>query len=119
LLVEPGAALVGIDSLNTGDGENLTRPVHTRLPAAGIPIVEDLCHLDQLPNAGFRFSAVPVTVRRCGAFPVSAFAVVDGQSAGCRRLAGGDWAAATALLSRRSFGEPSLPGDSIRRSVTG
>ena len=63
------------------------------------------------------FSAVLVKVRRYDAFLVRAFAVVDGYSAGCRRLAGADRAAATALLSHRSVGEPSRPLDSIRRSV--
>lgn len=77
LLVRAGAALVGIDSLNidaTADGR---RPVHTILLAAGIPIVEHLRGLEQLPDDGFRFSAVPVKVKRFGSFPVRAYAVVS------------------------------------------
>ena len=73
-LVNGGAALVGIDSLNIDDTGDLRRPVHTLLLGAGIPIVEHLRGLDQLPDAGFRFSAVPVKMKGCGSFPVRAYA---------------------------------------------
>jgi arylformamidase len=76
-LVEAGAALVGIDSLNIDDTDDGRRPVHTALLGAEIPIVEHLCGLDQLPSAGFRFSAVPVKVKGLGSFPVRAYAAVD------------------------------------------
>jgi arylformamidase len=75
-LVAEGAALVGIDSLNIDDIEDLERPVHSTLLAAEIPIVEHLCHLGQLPDAGFRFSAVPPKVAGFGTFPVRAFATL-------------------------------------------
>jgi len=75
-LVAEGAALVGIDSLNIDDIEDLQRPVHSTLLAAEIPIVEHLCHLGRLPDAGFRFSAVPPKVAGFGTFPVRAFATL-------------------------------------------
>ena len=65
-LVDEGAALVGIDSYNIDDIADLTRPAHTILLGAEIPIVEHMCHLDQLPESGFRFSAVPVKVKHFG-----------------------------------------------------
>jgi len=77
LLVERGARLVGIDSLNiddTGDGE---RPVHTLLLSAEIPIAEHLANLQELPREGFRFSAVPARVRAFGTFPVRAYARIE------------------------------------------
>ena len=74
-LVEAGAALVGIDSLNIDSTDDRTRPVHTRLLRAEIPIVEHLCGLEQLPNQGFRFFAVPVKVKGLGSFPIRAFAI--------------------------------------------
>ena len=77
LLVERGAALVGIDSLNIDDTADGRRPVHTRLLAAGIPIVEHLTNLAALPDGPFRFFAVPPKVRSFGTFPVRAFAKVD------------------------------------------
>lgn len=74
-LVDGGAALVGIDSLNIDDIATGERPVHTRLLAAGIPIVEHLCHLDEIGTGPFTFFAVPVKVRGLGTFPVRAFAI--------------------------------------------
>jgi kynurenine formamidase len=76
-LANHGAALVGIDSLNIDGTSTGERPAHTKLLAAGIPIVEHLCHLDRLPAEGFRFSAAPVAVAGLGTFPVRAYAVID------------------------------------------
>ena len=75
-LLEAGAALVGIDSLNIDDTRGGSRPVHTILLGAEIPIVEHLCNLAALPTQGFRFHAAPVKVRAFGTFPVRAYAVV-------------------------------------------
>ena len=73
-LVEAGASLVGIDSYNIDDTRDGSRPVHTRLLAANIPICEHLCNLESLPPNGFRFHAVPVKVKDFGTFPVRAYA---------------------------------------------
>jgi arylformamidase len=67
-------ALVGIDAINidnTADGE---RPAHTLLLAAGIPVVEHLTGLEQLPPAGAMFTAVPLRIQGLGTIPVRAFA---------------------------------------------
>jgi kynurenine formamidase len=74
LLVSRGAAIVGIDSHNIDDTDDKTRPVHSILLRAGIPVVEHLCGLEALPPSGFRFYAVPVKVAGMGTFPVRAFA---------------------------------------------
>lgn len=71
------AALVGIDSLNIDDTEDGTRPAHTILLGARVPVVEHLCNLDALPASGFKFFAVPAPVRGMGSFPVRAFAIVN------------------------------------------
>jgi kynurenine formamidase len=73
-LVAVGAVLVGIDSVNIDDTEGGTRPAHSILLDAGIPVVEHLTDLDQIPDEGFRFSAVPAKVAGLGTFPVRAFA---------------------------------------------
>lgn len=75
-LREQGAALVGIDSLNIDDTADGTRPVHTTLLRADIPIVEHMTNLGTLPETGFRFHAVPVKVKNFGTFPVRAYAVI-------------------------------------------
>jgi kynurenine formamidase len=76
-LVDAGVSLVGIDSLNIDDTSDLSRPVHSLLLAAEVPIVEHLRGLDQLPASGFRFFAVPVKVKHMGTFPVRAFGLVE------------------------------------------
>lgn len=79
LLAERGAALVGIDAVNIDDispdaaGE---RPAHSILLAAGIPIVEHLTNLGEVPPTGATFSAVPPMVEKFATFPVRAFARV-------------------------------------------
>ena len=75
-LVEQQPALVGIDSVNIDDLADGTRPAHTGLLAAGIPIVEHLTGLGRLPSTGFRFHAAPVAVVGMGTFPVRAYAVL-------------------------------------------
>lgn len=76
-LVANGAALVGIDSLNIDDGADGARPAHTTLLRAGIPIVEHLTGLEQLPLTGFRFTAVPARVAGMATWPVRAYATID------------------------------------------
>jgi kynurenine formamidase len=66
--------LVGIDSMNIDDTNDGTRPVHSVLLGADIPVCEHLCELGNLPEGGFRFFAVPVKVKAFGTFPVRAFA---------------------------------------------
>lgn len=77
-LRDQGATLVGIDSLNIDDISGGTRPVHSVLLAAEIPIVEHMTNLSALPTEGFRFFAVPPKVRGMGTFPVRAHARLDG-----------------------------------------
>ena len=76
-LAESGVALVGIDSMNIDDIHDKSRPVHTVLLQANIPIVEHLTNLGELPADGFRFFAVPVKVKSFGSFPVRAFAITS------------------------------------------
>jgi arylformamidase len=73
-LTAHGAILVGIDGLNIDDTDDGERPAHTLLLAAGIPIVEHLTGLDQLPPTGARFTAVPLRIEGLGTIPVRAFA---------------------------------------------
>ena len=68
-LVAAGVTLVGIDSFNIDSTDDGTRPVHSALLGAGIPIVEHMCGLDAVPERGARFFAVPVKVKGMGTFP--------------------------------------------------
>ncbi|NUS99353.1 MAG: cyclase family protein [Sphingomonas sp.] len=78
LLVAGDAALVGIDSHNIDDTRVRTRPVHTALLRAGIPICEHMTNLGAIPDRGFRFTAAPPKVKGMGTFPVRAFALIGG-----------------------------------------
>lgn len=69
-------ALVGIDSLNIDDTSGGSRPVHSTLLRAQIPIVEHLTNLSALPASGFTFTAVPPKVKDMGTFPVRAHAIL-------------------------------------------
>ena len=72
-LADEGVALVGIDSLNIDDTDDGSRPVHSILLGSTIPVCEHLTNLGELPESGWRFSAVPVKVRGMGTFPVRAY----------------------------------------------
>ncbi|GAA0245703.1 cyclase family protein [Cryptosporangium japonicum] len=76
-LVEAGATLVGIDSVNidqvTTEG---FRPAHSLLLAAEIPVLEHLTNLAAVPDTGARLHAAPPPVRDFGTFPVRAYVVV-------------------------------------------
>ena len=74
-LAEHDAALVGIDSHNIDDTRTRnSRPVHSTLLGADILIVEHMRGLEQVPDSGFLFSAVPPKIKGMGTFPVRAFA---------------------------------------------
>jgi arylformamidase len=75
-LIGAGVRLVGVDFGNVDDTGDLSRPAHTGLLEAGIPIVENLRGLGRLPQQGFVFSAPPIAIVRGAAFPVRAFAAV-------------------------------------------
>ena len=75
LLVEARPAFVGIDSLNIDDTGDPSRPAHTKLLRAGIPICEHMMNLAALPASGARLHAVPIAWVGGGTFPVRAYAV--------------------------------------------
>lgn len=76
LIVEAGARLVGIDSVNIDDAySGGQRPAHSILLDAGIPVLEHLTGLADLPVTGARLHAAPPRVRDFGTFPVRAYAI--------------------------------------------
>ncbi len=75
-LVEAGALLVGIDSVNIDDTRTGERPIHSALLGAGIPIVEHLRGLDRLDDRHFTFTALPPAIVGMGTFPVRAVAAL-------------------------------------------
>jgi kynurenine formamidase len=76
-LVAARPTLVGIDSLNIDDARDGSRPAHTLLLEAEVPIVEHLTNLEALPEKGFRFHCVPAPFHGLTSFPVRAYGVVE------------------------------------------
>jgi kynurenine formamidase len=76
-LVAHRPAIVGIDSVNIDDMADGSRPAHTGLLAAGIPVVEHMTGLAQVVGLPFRFHAAPIAVAGMGTFPVRAYALVE------------------------------------------
>lgn len=74
-LIDAGAVLVGIDSVNIDDTESGgERPAHSLLLGAGVHVVEHLTRLGDLPPTGATFTSAPPAVEGFGTFPVRAFA---------------------------------------------
>jgi arylformamidase len=74
-LVEAGAVFVGIDSLNIDDVKDLSRPAHTSLLGAGIPVCEHLTNLGAVPAEGSFLHAAPIPWVGGTTFPVRAYVV--------------------------------------------
>ena len=77
-LKQSGVKLVGIDSYNLDDTRSKARPAHSILLGSEIPIVEHMTCLEQVPETGFQFFAVPPKVKAFGTFPVRCFAILEG-----------------------------------------
>jgi arylformamidase len=76
LLVRQGALFVGIDSLNIDDTTDPSRPAHTKLLGAGIPVCEHMTNLAAVPASGGRLHAVPIAWVGGASFPVRAYVLL-------------------------------------------
>jgi arylformamidase len=88
-LVEAGAAFVGIDSLNIDDIADKSRPAHTTLLGAGIPICEHMTNLAAVESDRGRLHAVPIAWVGGATFPVRAYIVSEQEPQTDRRHAHG------------------------------
>jgi arylformamidase len=77
VLVRAGPAFVGIDSLNIDDVADLSRPAHTKLLGAGIPVCEHMTDLAAVPATGARLHAVPIAWVGGATFPVRAYVIAE------------------------------------------
>ena len=80
VLVEARPAFVGIDSLNIDDTSDLSRPAHTKLLGAGIPVCEHMTGLEAVPQTGGRLHAVPIAWVGGATFPVRAYVIAEGDA---------------------------------------
>lgn len=77
-LLEGGVRFVGIDSVNIDDTTDLSRPAHTLLLGAGVPICEHMTNLAVVPNHGGYLHAVPIAWVGGASFPVRAYVMAAG-----------------------------------------
>ena len=77
VLVQARPAFVGIDSLNIDDTADLSRPAHTKLLGAGIPVCEHMTGLVAIPPSGGRLHAVPIAWVGGATFPVRAYVIAE------------------------------------------
>ena len=77
-LRDGGARLAGVDFLVIDDTRDPQRPVHVTLLYSNILIVENLTNLHLLPPDDFIFHAAPVKMAGVAAFPVRAYATIQG-----------------------------------------
>lgn len=81
-LVDRGVTLYGIDTLNADPFADRSRPVHSILLRANIPIIENLTNLERLLGRDVRFFAAPLPIVGFGSCPVRAFATIADANAG-------------------------------------
>jgi arylformamidase len=72
-LLDAEIAFAGIDSVNIDDLDDLTRPAHTLLLGAGVPVCEHLTNLASIPPRSGFLHAVPVAWKGGATFPVRAY----------------------------------------------
>jgi arylformamidase len=77
MLVDAAPAFVGIDSLNIDDIADMSRPAHTLLLGAGIPVCEHMTNLASLTSRAGRLHAVPIAWVGGATFPVRAYVIAQ------------------------------------------
>ncbi|MHA2090406.1 MAG: cyclase family protein [Candidatus Kariarchaeaceae archaeon] len=75
-LVEKKVGLVGVDTINIDNSQNLERPAHSKLLANDILILENMANIHKLHGQNFRLFAVPIKAKATAAIPVRAFAEI-------------------------------------------
>lgn len=75
--VEQGVKAVGIDLPSVDSPGDRSFPVHMAFLPAGIPIFENLCHLDKIEQVRFSFWGLPLRVKGGSGSAVRAIAVVS------------------------------------------
>jgi kynurenine formamidase len=72
-LLAAGIRFAGIDSLNIDDVLDPSRPAHTKLLGAGVPVCEHMTNLAEVPESGGFLHAVPIAWVGGASFPVRAY----------------------------------------------
>jgi kynurenine formamidase len=76
LLIARGASAIGVDTASIDHGPSRDFPVHRTTAAANVPGLENLDHLEQLPETGAWIVALPMKVEDGTGGPLRAVALV-------------------------------------------
>lgn len=68
---------VGIDTASIDFGQTSDYPTHVRLFRDGVPALENVAYLDQLPDIGFTVMALPMKIAGGSGSPCRVAAVID------------------------------------------
>jgi kynurenine formamidase len=76
LLIARGVAAIGVDTASIDHGPSRDFPVHRMAAAANLPGLENLDHLDQLPETGAWLVALPMKIEEGTGGPLRAVALL-------------------------------------------
>jgi kynurenine formamidase len=71
--------LVGIDTASIDHGQTRDYPTHVRLFRDGVPALENVANLDQLPAHGFTIAALPMKITGGSGAPCRIVAILDAE----------------------------------------
>lgn len=83
LLAGLGITGIGMDTASPEHVASLELPVHRILLGAGVLVVENLCHLDMLPQQGFTFICAPLPLTDADGAPCRCLAHISIADAAC------------------------------------
>ena len=75
-MLERGAAVLGVDTASIDHGPSSDFEVHRLAAAAGVPGLENLASLEQLPEVGAWLIALPMKIGGGSGGPVRVIALV-------------------------------------------
>jgi kynurenine formamidase len=75
-LIKQEVKLIGVDTINIDNSNNMKRPAHTLFLKNEIFIVENLTNLNRLYGMKFRFFGVPIKGKKVTSMPIRAFAEI-------------------------------------------
>jgi kynurenine formamidase len=77
LITKRRIRLVGIDTASIDHGQTQDYPTHVRLFRDGVPALENVANLDQLPATGFSIVALPIKIAGGSGGPCRIIAILD------------------------------------------
>jgi kynurenine formamidase len=80
LVTKRHVRMVGIDTASIDHGQTTDYPTHQRLFRDGVPALENLANLEQLPASGFTIAALPMKIAGGSGAPTRVVAIVNDEA---------------------------------------